>query len=142
MNKENNINTPKLLQPLDVIKLGQDVKVSKGLYKLRENEFYDVVLTLKDKEIFIGRFNKTYDMFSVKYNNGKILSCYEDFDRDSAKMQIFEVLSLYEVVDDTFYSCTEEEALTMFDPNIDTSYLRNKNNPIYRTDTEKRKRRR
>ena len=140
MNKENDINTPKLLQPLDVIKIGEDAKIVIGLYEKRGNKFYDVTLNLKDKQIFLGRFDKTFDFFKVLYNNGKILTCYENFDKDSGSIQILEVLSLYEIVDDTFYSCIEEEALTMFDPNIDASYLRNKNNLIYRTDIEKRKR--
>lgn len=137
-NKNLDINIPKLLGPVDEIKIGENSIIEKGLYEKRGNSFYDIKLKLKDKEIFLGRFNKTFDRLSVKYKEGKILVCNEEFKADGIK--IVSVLSLYDILDDTFYSCTEEEAIQIFDPSIDQSYLKNKTRNISRTDIEKLKR--
>lgn len=137
-NKELNINIPRLLGPVDEIKIGENAVIEKGLYEKRGNKFYDIKIKLQDKEIFLGRFNKTFDRISVKYKDGKILICNEEFKKDS--MKIVDVLSLYDILDDTFYSCTEEEAIKIFNPNIDYSNLKNKKRNISRADIEKLKR--
>lgn len=136
----NDINNPKLLYPLDTLKISEDVFVKIGLYEKRGNKFYDVFLNINDEEVFLGRFIKKFNKLKAKYNKGKILLYYDEFNENTKNMQIIEVLSLYEIIDDTFYSCTEEEALGIFDKNIDTRYLKNKHKPIYRADIEKKKR--
>lgn len=137
-NKELNINIPRLLGPVDEIKIGESATIEKGLYEKRGNQFYDIKLKLQDKEIFLGRFNKTFDRINTKYKDGKILIFNEKFINDGMKIVI--VLSLYDIADDIFYSCTEEEAIQIFDPSIDCSNLKNKNRNILRTDIEKLKR--
>ena len=134
------INTPKLLYPKDIIKIGENAQISIGTYSKRNNTFQDVILELNGKEIFLGRFNKEEDSLAIKYNDGKILMGYQTFKKETGDMRIIKVLSLYEMLDDTFISCTEKEALNMFDSNIDDSYLKNKDALIHRSDIEKKKR--
>ena len=136
----NDINIPKLLYPIEVMNIGDNIKLEIGLYEKRKNKFYDVILRINNSEFFLGRFNKTYNTVKAKYNDGKILIYTPEFNDNTKSMQIIEVLSLYEILDDTFYSCTQEEALNIFDNSIDSSYLKNKNKPIYRMDIEKNKR--
>lgn len=143
MNNINNIlgiNTPKLLYTKEIIEIGENAKISIGTYEKRRDIFQDVVLELNNKEIFLGRFNKEENKLIVKYNNGKILIGNEEFKQEVQEMRIIKVLSLYDMLDDTFYSCTEKEALNMFDSNIDSEYLKNKDALMHRTDIEKKKR--
>lgn len=138
MNKKTyDINALKLLYPFEIINISEKALIKVGLYEKRGNLFYDVIFELNDKYIFLGRFDKTHNSFKVKYNDGKILICYEEFKNQEKEMKIIKVLSLYEIVDDTFYSCTEEEALELFNENLDSSYLKNKKNKILRSDVEK-----
>ena len=131
------INTPKLIYPKDILEIGKDSKIEIGLYKKRLNTFYDVIFIYKNKEIFLGRFDKEDYIFQVKYNNGKILIGYSQFQPKTKKVEYVDVLALYEIIDDTFYSCQKDTALNMFDPNIDPTFLKNKKSPIYRSDLEK-----
>lgn len=132
-----NINEPKLLYSKDIIKISDSAFIEVGLYEKRKDVFYNVTLKLGSEEIFIGKFPKIYDSLEVKYKDGKILVYTNKFDSKAKAMKIIKVYSLYEISDDIFYSCTEEEALNIFDKNIDSSYLKNKDNLIYRTDVEK-----
>ena len=133
-------NEPKLLGPIETIKISENLTIKKGLYEKRGNAFYDISIVLLDKEIFIGRFPKDFNDIKIKYKDGKILVYYDELNEEYEKKIIIKVFSLYDIIDDVFYSCTEEEALTKFDDNIDTSYLKNRNNYIYRSDIEKTKR--
>ena len=134
------INTPKLLYPKDIIEIGEKARITVGTYEKRRDVFQDVILELSGKEIFLGRFIKDEKLLTVKYNDGKILIGYNEFKKEVEDMRIIKVLSLYEIVDDTFISCTENEALNMFDNNIDDTYLKNKDALMHRADIEKRKR--
>lgn len=111
-------------------------------FKQRNTEFYDVTFYSNNKKIFLGRFNNDYDNFRVAYNKGKILIYSDNYDAESKdnKYTIKEVIALYDIVDETFYSETSEEALEIFAPNLSKYYLNKNNKPIYRSDTEKRKR--
>jgi len=134
MNNSNNntdINVPKLLGPKSVIKIGENAQITIGTYQKRINVYQDVVLELKDKDIFLGRFVTEDDELVVKYKDGKILIGREK------GTKLTKVLTLYEVIDDTFYSCSEIEALSMFDPSIDGTNLQNKNTYMHRSDLEK-----
>lgn len=135
-----NIDEPKLIYNIDTIKIGEEATLKIDFYEKRGTRFYDIVLNLKDKEIFLGRFNKGEETIKAKYNNGKIIICDEKPIKGENKVGIMKVFSLYDILDDTFYSCTEIEALNAFDPSIDTSYLKDKNKPIYRSDIEKKRR--
>ena len=132
------INTPKLLYPKDIIKIGENAQINIGTYEKRRDVFQDVILDLNGKEIFLGRFNKDENQLIVKYKDGKILIGYQEFKKETEDMRIIKVLSLYEMLDDTFISCSEKQALNMFDPNIDDSYLKNKDALMHRADIEKR----
>lgn len=134
------INTPKLLYKKDIIKIGENAQITIGIYEKRRDVFQDVVLELSGKEIFLGRFNKDENMLTVKYKDGKILIGYQEFKKEVEDMRIIKVLSLYEMLDDTFISCSENEALNMFDPSIDNTYLKNKDALMHRADIEKKKR--
>lgn len=133
------INEP-VLMSLDVKKISDNSSIDIELYEKRKRKFYDVILNLPDKKIFIGRFIKEFDNISVDYNNGKVLIYIEKFIRQISTMKITKVLTLYDIVDDTCYSVTELEALSIFNKNIDSNYLEKKDNYIYRTDIEKSKR--
>ena len=138
MNNSNNskdINVPKLLGPKNIIKIGENAQITIGTYQKRINVYQDVVLELKDKEIFLGRFVTEEDDLVVKYKNGKILIGREKAEKSGTKLT--KVLTLYEVIDDTFYSCSEIEALSMFDPSINGTHLQNKNTYMSRSDLEK-----
>ena len=135
-----NINTPKLLYKKEIIEIGEKAKISIGTYEKRRDVYQDVVLELDGKEIFLGRFNKDEKLLTVKYKDGRILIGYKEFKKEVEDMRIIKVLSLYEMADDTFYSCSELEALNMFDPSIDDTYLKNKETLMHRADIEKRKR--
>ena len=41
----------------------------------------------------------------------------------NGQVEIIKVLSLYDILDDTFYSCTEKEALELFDKDVESKYL-------------------
>ena len=87
----------------------------------RLSNYYDVILKTDGKEDFIlGRYSKEelkHSLF-VKYNEGKILIYYGEFDfetKDNSK--VFKVLNLYNVEDGMFYAVSEEEALKIFNLN-------------------------
>ena len=138
LNNMFDINTPKLLHKKEIIEIGENAKISIGTYKKRNDVFQDVVLELNSEEIFLGRFAKYENLLTVKYKDGKILIGYQEFKKDVEDMRIIKVLSLYEMLDDTFISCTEKEALNMFDSSIDDSYLKNKDALMHRDDIEKK----
>lgn len=135
-----NINVPKQIGNPEVLEIGENIYVSTTLYEKRGNRFYDVSFINKDKEFFIGRFDKEDSSIKIDYKDGKILIYLDSFNRECEKMVITKVLSLYDILDDVTYACTEEEALKLFDSNMDANYLKNKNNIIVRSDVEKRNR--
>ena len=132
------INTPKIISK-NILRISDTVWIEKSLYEKRGYKFYDIELSLNSNKIFLGRFSKDYNDLDVKYNEGKILICNTKFDFESKKIVIIKVLDLYDMSDDMFYCTTEQEALNIFDSNIDTSYLTNKNKFIVRNDIEKKK---
>lgn len=135
LNNNKNINVPKLIGSKNIIKIGETAQITIGMYQKRNNVYQDVVLELKDEDIFLGRFITEEENLVVKYRDGKILIGRGKEENSIAK--ITKVLTLYEVIDDTFYSCSEIEALSMFDPSIDKTYLQNKNTYMHRSDLEK-----
>ena len=137
----NNQNDLKLLYIVQNIKIREGTFLNVSLYQKRNAVFYDVVLALGEKKIFLGRYNKTNDKdVRATYKDGKILIFYPDTIKENKQVIITEVLSLYDVADDTFYSYSEKEALELYDNSIDSSYLKNKKNVLHRTDVEKMKR--
>ena len=102
-------------------------------YKKGASEYSIITLHLKDKKVLVGKFNEEFDNLNARYKDGRVLVYFGNGD-------IKKVLSLYEMVDDTFYSCTEEEAINIFDNTLDVSHIQNKNRPIYRMDSEKTRR--
>lgn len=134
----NNTNDLILLNQVEEIKISEDAYINISLYKNRNSMFYDIVLNLNNKEKFLGRFNNE-NMVKSKYKDGKILIYCDNTITEKEEPVIIKVLSLYEIVDDTFYSCTEEEALNLFDKNINTNYLINKNNSLNRSDVAKKR---
>ena len=134
-----NNNNKKILEPIYTLKISDNLIIEKCLYQTTGNTFYEVVLKTDKNEIFIGRFTKELNNLRVTYNNGKILVYYDNFIQEERQMKVIKVLSLYDILDDIFYSCTEEEALNIFNPNIDTNYLEDPDRYIYRSDLEKRK---
>ena len=134
------VNEIKLIYNINTLKISEDAFIKIDLIEKRGNKFFDVILTLKEREIFLGRFDKTIDKINAKYKDDKILIFYEEYTKETEKMEIIKILSLYEIIDDMFYSCSEKEALELFDKNIDSSYLKDKDNKIYREVVEKNRR--
>ena len=133
-------NETKLVYLFETIKINEKSFINIKLNEKRNNKFFDVIFNLNGKEIFLGRFAKDFNIINAKYKDGKILIYYENFNQNKHCMTINKVLSLYDILDDTFYSCTEIEALNIFDSSIDSSYLKQPENLIHRSDVEKSKR--
>lgn len=108
------------------------------LYKKRAEKYYEVVFHNLESEIYFGKFTKDNNLLGIKYNDGKILVYNESFNHEKRKMNIVEVLALYDIEDDTFYYCTEENAISMFDENIDCTGLINPTKKILRTKIRKK----
>ncbi len=134
------INIPKLLNGKNIIKISDNSWIEKNLYEKRGDKYYEVLLYLDGKEIFIGKFNKDDYTLDVKYNNGKIIVLNTAFNDSTSSFDIVKVLSLYDILDDTFYCSEEEEALALFDDKLDSSHLKDKNKYMIRVDIEKNRR--
>ena len=134
------IYTPKIISNNLVEKITENAKVLIKKYEVRKNYFEDVILEISGQEILLGRFDQDVNLLFAMYKDGKILIGHKTFIDEVKDMKIVEIDALYEMADDTFYSCTEEEALKLFDDNIDTSYLKHKDKYIYRSDIEKKSR--
>lgn len=130
-------NEKKLIGTPNKININSTNYISIGEFQKRNSEFYEVIYNNNGKEIFLGRFVKEYEKLNVSYNNGKILIFMENRLKNNI-FAITKVLALYEILDDTFYSVSEEEALKIFDPNLNSQFLKHKNNLIAREDLEKR----
>ena len=135
-----NSNELKLLNIVETITIGENAFINISLYQKRNDVFYDVVFNLNGKEIFLGRVPQSEKKLIVKYKDGKILLAYKGHINEIEGMKIIKVLSLYEILDDTFYSCTEKEALNIFDSSLDDSFLKEENSLMHRADIEKKKR--
>ncbi len=130
----------KLVEEPKIIKIGEKCKISINEYKKRLDTFYDVVLNNNGNEIFIGRYMKTDKELIVYYNNGKILVCNEEYISSINDKAITNVFDLYDIVDDIFYSVSSAEALEIFNPNLSSDFLKNKDKQIVRNDIEKKHR--
>lgn len=86
-------------------------------------------LTINRKTMCLGKYDKEFDNIKAKYKNGKIMLYHSQLNNDDE--QIIKVLSLFELIEESFYSCTEEESLNEFDKSLDTSYLKNKDGFVY-----------
>ena len=138
-NKKQDYSATALFNP-KIIEISEESFISIQLYEFRSNKFYDVILYNNGIKQFVGRFDEKDSIFEVAYNNGKILVYYSEFDEQSKKMCVSEIAQLYDISDDTVYACTEELALKLFDDNMDSQTLKNKDNSVIRIDKEKRKR--
>lgn len=112
--------------------------ISIQLYRKRAIDYYEVTFHNENSEIYFGKFYKDDSLIDAKYNNGKILVYTEEFNHKLRKMMISQVLALYDIKDDTFYYCSEKDALILFDNTIEPSGLKKPNNKILRTNVRKR----
>ena len=134
----NNIsNEKKLISLVNKIIINNTNYITICEFQKRNCEFYEVVFNNNGNEIFLGRFIKESDKLNARYSDGKILIFMEDVIENEIHA-VTKVLGLYEILDDTFYSLTEENALKTFDSNLNSNYLKNKNNLIAREDLEKK----
>lgn len=127
----------KLKSPLNIIKINTNNYIVIGEYETKGNDFFDVIFFNNGKEIFLGRFNGDLKKINAQYNNEKII-IYNEEKLESNECVITNVLSMYNIIDDTFYSVSEEEAIKLFDSNINSLHLKNKNNLINRSDIRKK----
>lgn len=138
---KNDFNKPKLIYQPKIIKINDGSYVSVSEYEMRGNKcFFDVELNIPSKKIFIGRYIKEYNNVTAKYKDGKILVCNEEFIQEDKKMNITDVYTLYDILDDTHYNLTKIQALNLFDQSINSTYLKDKNKSILRSDIEKKQR--
>ena len=109
-----------------------------NLYEKKRIKYYEAIFYNENNEIYIGKFYKDDSIIGAKYKDGKILLYNEQFNHELRKMNITEVLALYDMEDDIFYYCTEEEALRIFDENIDFSDLKSKNKKLLKIKPRKK----
>lgn len=135
----------KIIKPIPIdrpkiIKINESDYIVAQLYKQKGNVFYDIVLKNNDEDHFIGRYNIIDNLIvDLKCKNKKILVSYIQFSTITKKTEIVKVETLYDLEDDCFYNCTEEEALLLFDKDLNSSHLKNKSHRILRSDSEKKK---
>ena len=134
------INIPKLLEEPTIIEIGDASSIKVFYYEKRNTKYYDVILDANGKETFLGRYVREYNKVKAKYKDGRILIYNDIINASKREFEITKILALYDILDDVFYSCTEEEALNLFDNQLETNFLENKDNLIVRSDIEKRKR--
>ena len=119
------------IYPID--KVNQNNFVEVQLFKKGNEFYYGVTLYNNKKTIYIGKYIRNNNLFSIKYKNGNILLYNENFNHQKGRMNIVEVLGLYNITDDTFYYCSEADAIRLFDSNIDLDDLQKPNKKILRT---------
>ncbi len=126
------INEPKPIGDPDIITIDKNLIIEIQNYKKRGEKYCDVTLinSLTDDEKIIGRFMEPISRIKVLYNNGKLLIYNDKFNNDEKKDVITKVLALYNIIDDVVYSESQEEMLNIFDENINSSYLEDKNKQI------------
>ena len=132
------INEEKLKCEPEIIKIDDNNFIKKIDLEKRGNSFCDIVFNNCGKEIFIGRYESDSQNVKLLYKNGRILVYSDKFIKE--KMQITDVHTLYDIADDVCYSMNESELLNLFDSELDSSYLKNTNKLIVRSDIEKRRR--
>ena len=132
------INEEKIKWEPLIIKIDEKNYIKKIDLEKRGNSFCDIVFNNCGKEIFIGRYESDSKNIKVLYKNGRILVYSDKFIKE--KMQITDVHTLYDIADDVCYSMNESELLNLFDSELDSSYLKNTNKLIVRSDVEKRRR--
>ena len=131
-------NEEKLKCEPEIIKIDDNNYIRKIDLEKRGNSFCDIIFNNCGKEIFIGRYENDLNNIKVLYKNGRILVYSDKFVKE--KMQVTDVHTLYDIADDVCYSMNESELLKLFDSELDTSYLKNTNKLIVRSDVEKRRR--
>ncbi len=120
----------KLIYEPEIIKINDNNYIKVSQYSYRNNTYYEVIFNNNGKDIFIGKYDTENQAVNAKYNNGKILIYTYDYVGENHNLGITKVLNLYDVLDETFFCVTEEEALCIFDDNIDSSNLKNKDRII------------
>lgn len=138
------INIKKTMEPPEIYDISRNLSIKIQNVQVLDKIMYkysDVILINKEleKEAFIGRFIEPISKVKVSYNNGKILVYHDEYNSEIRCDVITCVLSLYDILDDFSYSCTEKEALNIFDDNLTTDYLQDKNSSIVKSDLERKK---
>lgn len=124
----------------EIIFIDQDKYIKKQMFEYWIRLYYEVVFVDNGSEKFIGEYEREDNRIEVAYSNGKILVYKNEYNFVQKRMCLTKVFDLYNINDDTFYACTEEEALNIFNSNLDSSFLNNKGNFLMRADVEKKKR--
>lgn len=126
------ITKPKFLYIYEKIIIDSNKYINVKLYEKNRIKYYEVVLNNNENEVFLGKYYENDSIFMVSCNKGKILIHNNQYFDEKGKTQIIEVLSLYDISDDVFYYCTEQEAVKLFDENLDTSSLKRKDKKLLR----------
>lgn len=130
----------KLIGKPRIVKLSENVFIEIKRIKITINEFEDVILHNNNREIFLGRFGTYFDLLEAEYKDGKIMIYRSKINFQTKEKEITKILTLYEILDDTFYSVTEKEAMELFDQSMNSSFLGKPNESICRSDVEKKQR--
>lgn len=135
-----NINKPRTNGEPIITIITEKLIVETQNYIIRNDKYSDVVLinSLTDKQNFIGRFKEPQSQVKILFKDDKILVYNDEYNFEKKQDVITKVLALYSILDDTIYAETEENALNIFDKNIDSSYLEDKDKLLIEIDIERK----
>lgn len=138
MQEKNSLYTPIPIYEPRIVKVNNNSYIKIQLYEKKNLKYYDIIFSDNGIEKFIGRFDTDIDNLNVIYKNGKILVYNDKYIPKYNTVNIVNVLALYDILDGVTVACTQEEALKLFDKNINYTCLVNPNQSIIRSDIEKK----
>jgi len=133
-------NEEKIKYEPTILKINEKNHIKIINLEKRGNNFCDVIFNNCGKEIFVGRYETETQNVKVLYNDGRILVYSDEFIDSEKKVEITNIHTLYDIVDDICFSMKQEDLLNLFDPSLNTSYLKKANKIINYSDVEKRRR--
>ena len=121
------------------IQIGNNSNIIVNEYRKRGTCFYEVIFNNNGSEKFIGRYPRNNNLFEVEYLNGKILVFEEQYIESEKSVMPTNVYDLYDILDDCYYTETQEQAIKLFSNDMNTNFLINKDQLTIRNDIEKKK---
>lgn len=134
------INSPRLIGDPIITEISENIMVETQNYIFRYEKYTDVILIniLTNEQYFIGRFKEPQSKVKILFNDGKILVYNDKYNYEKNNNVITNVLALYSILDDSIYAETEENALNIFNKDLDSSFLENKDRLLIEIDIERK----